>query len=130
MVDNGRGGKRLYVDLSCSVVPIVDFAFATVGLGVAELEAMSAFAWILKVVGVVFGGDVRGTLPCMVLVLGLAKLMLFAAISNEGVPALATCFTLFHPGDFPAGCEDVLLVPDAVSVVLASAPLSTHESSP
>ena len=83
----------LGVGLSFAAVHIVDLAFATVGLGLSELGVLSAFDWTLKVVEVVDGGDVRGTVPGVVAVLGLAKLMLHAATSNAGVTEVATFVT-------------------------------------
>ena len=66
-------------------MPIVDLVFATLALGFAELDVLSAFAWTLVVIEVVAGGNVRGALPGVVVVLGFAKLVLVAATNNPGV---------------------------------------------
>ena len=61
VVYKGRGVILLGVGLSFASLPSVVLAFATLGLGFAELEVLDAFAWTLTVV-VVVGGEVRGTL--------------------------------------------------------------------
>ena len=58
VVDKGRDAILLGVGLSFAIVPIVEFAFTTLGLGGAVLEVLSPFAWTLTVVEVVVGGDV------------------------------------------------------------------------
>ena len=72
VVDKGRGVMRLGVGLSFASLPVVALAFATLGLGFAELEVLGAFAGTLTVVDVVVGGEGRGTLPGVVAVLGFA----------------------------------------------------------
>ena len=57
-------------------MPNVGLAFTTLGLGLAELAVLSAFAWTLTVVEVVVGGDGGGTLQGVVAGLGFAKLVL------------------------------------------------------
>ena len=52
-VNKGRGTILLGVGLSFAAVPIVDLALSTLGLGLAGLEVLSAFAWTLMVVEVV-----------------------------------------------------------------------------
>ena len=68
-VDKGRGMILLGVGLPFASLPIVALAFATPGLGFAELEVLDAVAWTFTVV-VVVGGEVRGTLFSVVAVLG------------------------------------------------------------
>ena len=130
VVDKGSGAILLGEGLSFATVPIVDLAFTTLGLVLAELAVLSAFAWTLTVIEVVFGGDVRGTLPGVVGGFGFAKLMLVAATSNPGVTEVATFETLFRPGALACGCGAVVLVPDPFAVALVSTPLSSDESSP
>ena len=111
-------------------MPNVGLAFTTLGLGLAELAVLSAFAWTLTVVEVVVGGDGGGTLQGVVAGLGFAKLVLVAANSNPGVTEVATFVTLFPHGAFASGCGAVVVVPDAFAVGLVSTPLSSHETSP
>ena len=82
---------------------IVALGFATIGLGFAELELLSAFAATLTVVDVVVGGEVRGTLPGVRAVLGFAKLMLGGTTSNPGFTEVGTFVSLFPPGVFVGG---------------------------
>ena len=53
-------------------MPVVALAFATLGLGYAELVVLDAFAAVLTVVDVVVWGEVRGTPLGVVAVLGFA----------------------------------------------------------
>ena len=53
LVDKGRGAILLSVGLSFVIVPTVDLAIATLGIGLDELDVLSAFAWTLTVVEVV-----------------------------------------------------------------------------
>ena len=62
VVDKGRGVILLGVGLSFASLPVEALAFATPGLGFAELEELDAFAETLTVVNVVVGGEVRGAL--------------------------------------------------------------------
>ena len=55
VVDKGRGIILLGVGLSFASLPVVALAFATPGLGFAELEVLAAFAGTLTVVDVVVG---------------------------------------------------------------------------
>ena len=89
VVDKGRGAILLGVGLSFATVPIVDLVFATLGLGFAVFELLSAFAWTLTVVEVVVGGDGRGTLPRVVAMLCFAKLVLVAREEMEEVRSRA-----------------------------------------
>ena len=129
VVDKGKGVILLGVGLSFATLPIVDSVFATLGLDFPELKVLDAFAWTLTVFDVLVGGEVRGTLPGVVAVLGFAKLALVAAINNPGVTEVATFVTLFPPGAFACGCAAVVVVPDAFVVVRASTPPSSEESS-
>ena len=72
VVDKGRGVILLGVDLSFASLPVVALAFATLGLGFAELEVLVVLAEALTVVDVVVGGEVRGTPLGVVAVLGFA----------------------------------------------------------
>ena len=97
VVDKGRGIILLGVGLFFASLPVIVLAFATPGLGFAELEELDAFAETLTVVDVVIGGEVRGTL-------GFAELVLVVATSDPGFTEVVTFATLFPPGVFPAGC--------------------------
>ena len=72
VVDKGRGVILLGVGLSFASLPNVVLAFATLGLGFAELEVLAAFAGTLTVVDVVVGKERRGTPLGVVAVLGFA----------------------------------------------------------
>ena len=72
VVDKGRGIILLGVGLPFASLPVVALAFATPGLGFAELEELDGFAETLTVVDVVIGGEVRGALFSVVAVLGFA----------------------------------------------------------
>ena len=124
VVDKGRGVILLGVGLSFATLPIVDLPFGTLGLGFAELAVLGAFPWTLTVFDVVVGGEVRGTLPGVVAVVGFAKLAVVAATNNPGITGVATFVTLLPPGAFVCGCAAVVVVPDAFVVVLASTPSS------
>ena len=76
VVDKGRGVILLGVGLSFASLPVVTLAFATSGLGFAELEVLDAFACALTVV-VVVGGEVRGT--------PFTEVATFAALFPTGV---------------------------------------------
>ena len=56
VVDKGRGVILLGVGLPFASLPVIGLAFATLGLGFAELEELDAFAETLTVVDVVVGG--------------------------------------------------------------------------
>ena len=58
-VDKGRGIILLGVGLPFASLPVVTLAFATPGLGFAELEELDGFAETLTVINVVIGGEVR-----------------------------------------------------------------------
>ena len=128
VVDKGRVVILLGVGLSFAYLPNLALAFATLGLGFAELEVLDAFAWTLTVV-VVVGGEVRGTLLVVVAVLDFAYLAFVVAISNPGFTEIVTFVALFPPGIFVCGCWPVVGVPDAAVVPLVSKPLWSDESS-
>ena len=115
--------------MSFATVPIVDLVFATLGLVLAELAVLSAFASTLRRVELVAGGDVRDKFPGVVARLGFAKLVVVAAISYRDVTEVATFVTLLPPGAFACRCSAFVVVTDAVAVVLVSKPLSADESS-
>ena len=104
VVDKGRGAILLGVGLSFAALPIVALAFATLGLGFAELALLGSFAWTCTVFGVVVGAEVRGTLPDVVAVLGFAKLVLVVATNKPVFAEVATFVALFPPGVFTGGC--------------------------
>ena len=85
VVDKGKGVILLGVGLSFATVPIADLAFATLGLGSAVLDVLSAFAWTLTLVEVVVAGEVRSALPGMVVVLGL---IISRSLPLPAIPAL------------------------------------------
>ena len=129
VVDKGRGRILLLgVGLSFTTVPIVDLAFATLGVVFAELDVMNAFAW-RDVVEADLGGDIRATLPGLVAGLGLMKLVL---VSLAAISALRSFLasSLFPPGASACGCWAIVLVPDAFAVALVSTPLPSDDSSP
>ena len=85
VIDKDWGIILLGVGLSFATVPIVDFEFATRGLGFAERDILGAFAGTRTVVDVVVRGEVRGTLPGVLAVLGFSKIVVVDATSNPGV---------------------------------------------
>ena len=91
------GAILIGVGLSFPTVHIVTLAFTTLGHDVAELDVLRAFAWALTVVEVLVGGDVRGSLPCVLSGLCFAKLERVAATSNHGFIQVATFGTVFAP---------------------------------
>ena len=104
LVDKGRGVIPLGVGLSFASLPTVALAFTTLGLGFAELELLDAFAGALTVVDVVVGGEIRGTLLDVVVVLDFVKLVLVAATNNPDFAEAATFAALFPLGVFFGGC--------------------------
>ena len=73
IVDKGRGLILLGVGLSFASLPVVALAFATPGLGFAELAVLDAVAGAFTVVvAFVVGGEIRGTPFSVVAVLGFA----------------------------------------------------------
>ena len=128
VVDKGMGVILLGVGLSVAFLPVVAFAFVTLGLGFAELEILATFAETLTVV-VFVGGEVRGTLASVVALLGFAKLVLVVDTSNPGFAEGATFVAIFPPRCFACGFWAVAVVPDAVTVALVSKTLSSDERS-